>query len=335
MYTVLAIGFHDQEAPRHTNICKKLLSEGKKIIECHTQKKGYFAKLKDLRQQFLRHKDEADALMVTFPGHYLVPAIRLWTRKPIIFDAFISLHDTNVFDRQKVSPWSPRAWWLYCIDWLACHLANDVLIDTEAHRQYFISHFRLNPKKITVVYLGTRDDFFNTRNAQRATRNDKKEFSILFYGTYIPLQGIEHIIDAAEILKDRPDIQFTLIGTGQTFASIKAMANRKQLRNIKFQSRVPYTLLPDLIAKADLCLGIFGTTNKTMRVIPHKVYDAVACGTPVLTADTPAIAERFADEPLVHLCKAGDGRVIADAIEDILLKDPPYSLLPTPDSQTP
>ncbi len=312
MNTVLAIGFHDQEAPRHWNICKKLRSEGKEVIECHTKKKGFFAKIKDLKRQYRMHEAKADIVMVPFPGHYLMPIIRLWTRKPIIFDAFISLHDTNVYDRKKVSPWSPRAWWLYCIDWLACHLANEVLIDTEAQRQYFISHFHLNPKKITVVYVGTRDDLFNTRNTPHSKQN--KVFQVLFYGTYIPLQGIKHIIDAAEILQKQNNIQFTLVGSGQTFPEIKAIANRKQLRNINFQSRVPYTLLPELIAKADLCLGIFGTTNKAMRVIPHKVYDAVACGTPVLTADTPAIAEKFADDPLVHLCKTGSGEAIAKAI---------------------
>ncbi|MDO8648421.1 MAG: glycosyltransferase [Candidatus Peregrinibacteria bacterium] len=313
MNVILAFGYHNQQAPRHWNLKAMLEREGWEVRECHTSKKGVLRKYVDLWRKFRRMKKDARSVLVTFPGHYLVPLAWLLTRFPrktLIFDAFISAYDTLVLDRKKFAKWNPAAWAAYAIDFLSCHLADEVLIDTEEHRKYFIRKFRLNPKSIYVVYLGTREDLFTP--AKHRAKNPK--FEILFYGTYIPLQGIEHIIEAAKILADHPDIHFTLIGTGQTHANMRALAHKYALTNITFRDRVAFESLPDLIRASDLCLGIFGTSDKAKRVIPHKVYDAVACSVPVLTADTPAIHEKFTDGKEVILCRAGDPEDMAKKI---------------------
>ena len=143
-------------------------------------------------------------------------------------------------------------------------------------------------------------------------------FEVLFYGTYIPLQGIDFIIDAAAQLQEsHPAIHFTLIGSGQTRKRIERKIKKMNVTNVTLMDPVPYEHLPDCIRAADLCLGIFGTSNKAQRVIPHKVYDAVACGIPVLTGNTPGIREKFADHPLVTLCTVGNSADIAENIARI------------------
>ena len=97
-----------------------------------------------------------------------------------------------------------------------------------------------------------------------------------------------------------------------------ALARELHLRNVTFLPFVPLPQLPSLIHSADLCLGIFGTSEKARRVIPHKVLDAIACGVPVITADTPAIRERFANNPLVHLVPAGNAQELARRILNVL-----------------
>lgn len=69
--------------------------------------------------------------------------------------------------------------------------------------------------------------------------------------------------------------------------------------------------------KADIVLGIFGVTRKTQMVIPNKVYEGLAVGKPVITADTPAIRELLADRENVLLCEAGDPHGLADKIREL------------------
>lgn len=71
---------------------------------------------------------------------------------------------------------------------------------------------------------------------------------------------------------------------------------------------------------ADICLGIFGDTDKARRVVPHKVFEALAMGKPIITMDTPA-----ARELLVHdetsLLVSNNPTALATAILD-LARDP-------------
>ena len=328
---LLAFGYHDREAPRHWNGRRDLEQEGWEVRECHTNKNGLFAKYADLRKQFHIQKEGVSTVLVTFPGHYLMPLAWflchfsspiLWGRDipapqkiKLIFDAFISLSDSIVSDRHKVTWLNPYAWFLYLMDIFTCALADEIWIDTEAHRRFFIRRFFLNPKKIRTVYLKPRSDIFSPRT--HAPRPLGKPIDVLFYGTYIPLQGIEHILHAAKLLqKSAPHVHFTLVGSGQTYRSMRALADKLQLTHVAFHERIPFTELPDRIRKADLCLGIFAKGGKASRVIPHKVYDAISCGVPVLTADTPAIHEQFEDGKEVILCTAGDPEDIALKIEE-------------------
>jgi glycosyltransferase involved in cell wall biosynthesis len=64
-------------------------------------------------------------------------------------------------------------------------------------------------------------------------------------------------------------------------------------------------------------LGIFGTTEKAARVIPCKVYDALAVGRPVITADTPGARELLTDEANALLVPPGDPVALAAAISRI------------------
>ena len=65
---------------------------------------------------------------------------------------------------------------------------------------------------------------------------------------------------------------------------------------------------------ADVCLGVFGTSDKAARVVPNKVYDALAAGRPLVTADSPAARELLGDGRDALLVPAGDGGALAAAL---------------------
>ncbi len=321
MATILAFGFHDRKSPRHSTVCEELTKNGGTVIECHTEARGFFAKCADLRKKFSKamsaeNPDSPLTVLVPFPGHFLMPLAWLLTRRPrrrLIFDAFISLYDTDISDRRRCSPWHPWAWVLWMSDWLSMYLADEVLIDTEEHRKFLIKTFHLQPEHMKVIYLQARKDlFYPARNPRPETRS---RFEVFFYGTMIPLQGVDYILDAAKILEERnAPVHFTLVGSEK----IRHMVEGIGLKNVTSRGFVPMEQLPEMIRASDLCLGIFGTSGKAQRVIPHKVVDAVACGVPVLMGDTPAMRERYADHPLVHLVPTGNAQAIADEIMEAL-----------------
>ena len=323
---ILFFGYYAKESPRTYTVRKEYEKKGREIMECHTQKKGFFPKCMDLRKQFRLHKKEVDEVVVLFPGHHLIPLAWLLTRFPrkkLTFDVFISVYDTLVIDRKKVSPLNPLAWFYYIIDFFSCHLADEILIDTQTHREFFIKKFKLSPKKMKVVYLQARDDIFypsrqqSTFNIQQSTVDRK--VNIFFYGSYIPLQGIDVILKAAKIIQNSGSpIQFTLLGGGQTKEEMMKLTEKLDLKNVTFKDFAPIEELPKYINEADLCLGIFGTSAKAQRVIPHKVLDYRACGKKVITERSPAILERYGNDHDVILCEAGDAEDLAKKIDDCL-----------------
>ena len=315
---IVFFGYHNLHGARAITLQKHYEEQGYTVLQCHTNKKGVIGKFADLRKKYLHKKDDCDAVVVMFAGHYLMPLAWWLTRKPrktLIFDAFISVYDTLVNDRKLLSKWNPKAWVCYAADMLSTHLADEVLLDTKTHRDYFVEAFHLPKNKVKHVYLDAVSDLFFPK---KSSKKKSKQFDVFFYGNFIPLQGVDVIIKAASLLqREDPSIQFTLVGSGQTFEENKRYAEKLGVHNVSFPGRLPYEKLPDRIRQADLCLGIFGTSDKASRVIPHKVYDYLACGMPVITMDSPGIRERFSDGKEVTLCERGNPTDLARKIQEL------------------
>ena len=100
---------------------------------------------------------------------------------------------------------------------------------------------------------------------------------------------------------------------------MRALAQQLGVHSMQFVGRRPYDELPEWMARSDVCLGIFGTSPKARRVIPNKVFDALACERAVITGDTPAVRELLCPGDDVWVCPPGDPEALADAI--VTLRD--------------
>ena len=257
-----------------------------------------------------------DAVLVTYMGHLdvlvLWPFAKLRGAR-IVWDAFLSLYDTIVEDRKLIGAGHPAAWAIRAFENLSCAAADIVVLDTKAHADYFRSKYKLPESKVNSVWVGAETEMF--RNASHVQGGaDADEFNVLFYGQYIPLHGIEHIVDAARRIND-PAIKWTIIGRGQEREKIDALLAQHELSSVKLIDWVDYAELPGMIASADLCLGIFGDSDKAARVIPNKVFQILASGKPLVTADTPGIREILSDRmPGVWLVPPASGAALAEAV---------------------
>jgi glycosyltransferase involved in cell wall biosynthesis len=138
-------------------------------------------------------------------------------------------------------------------------------------------------------------------------------FTVLFVGKLIPLHGLETVLAAARAV---PELHVRLVGSGQLEELV-----RDRPENVDWVPWVDYERLPQELHRAGCALGIFGTSDKAQRVIPNKAFQALACGTPLLTADTPASRELLVDGESALLVPPGDDEALAAALRR-LTSDP-------------
>lgn len=266
--------------------------------------------------QYLRCGEHA-VVVVGYPGYLdivLARLLNLYSRRLLVLVSFISLYDTVVLDRKRVGEGTLRARLLYAIDRLAFRCADWVLVDTEALASYYAELFNLSRDTFRKSMVGNVFDRFEPT---AWVRRDDAVLRVLFFGTYVPLHGAEYIVEAAEALRSAP-VEFKLIGSGQDYEGVRRRARESGLQRVCFvEEWYSVEQLAEAMRQADVCLGIFGATDKAARVIPYKVFGALALARPVITRDSPAIRELLTDGESALLCPAGDGQALAASIEQL------------------
>ncbi len=316
--------------PRNTNIIEGLRLNGCEVIECHyplwkREEKGkkpgplslLLFPLRILRayrvliSEFLRAGDY-DCIIVGYTGNIDVFLARLLNRKkrPLVLDAFISLYDTMVNDRRWFREGSLMARGLRWLDYRSCHISDLVLLDTEAHIRYFSKEFGLPEEKFLPLPPGAERGLLEGKGGE-----ERHGFKVIYFGTFLPLHGVEVMVRAAKLVEEE-GVHFLLIGKGEGLPGVKELCSSVGCRNIDIIDRwVEPEDLSRMVRSSQVVLGLFGTTEKAGRVIPLKVYGAMALGKAIVTADTPAARELLKDGYNALLVPGGDPEALAGAIK--------------------
>ena len=285
---------------------------GIEVLDCSSTMRGPL-RYADGFRKFLFAAGKSDVVLIGFLGHFIMPFAKLVTRKKIIFDAFVSVYQTMASDRGVFKPGSLAARLAGYIDKKACLLADAVLLDTDSHIDYYCRRYGLGRDKFAKVPASADDKVMKPM----AGREDGS-FIVHFHGEFQPLHGAKYIISAAAML---PDVKFRITGKGKTLAKCLDLAKARNLGNVEFLEPVSYEKLARRMAQADICLGIFGRTEKADMVIPNKVYEAMAMEKPVITARTAAAEELFRHGENVFFTEPADPAGLAAAIAE-LKEDP-------------
>lgn len=227
--------------------------------------------------RLLRRRD-LDMVYVPYPGYLVLFFARLFwwgKRHPQLYcDAFISLHDTLVNDRQLVSRGGVPAALIHWLERLGYRFADRVLLDTSANKTFMEACFGGDSKKWLPLPLFIDEQTFHFTPYQR---KEGEVYTVLFFGSFVPLHGIESIIAAADYLRDDPRFCFHIIGFGQTDGELAK--HIEDLPNTTWECQWKSSAeIYAAICAADICLGIFGGTSKAARVWPFKNYLAMAVG---------------------------------------------------------
>jgi glycosyltransferase involved in cell wall biosynthesis len=209
-----------------------------------------------------------------------VLAARRWCQRknvPLLFDPLISAYAKQVFERRKFAPGSAQAERLRRREAVQLGAADLLLLDTPVHADFFAKTFNIPPARIRLVPLGAEEPLF--RPMMHTPRPDAP-FEVLFFGSFITLHGVENIVRAA-CQYQGPPVRWRFLGEGPARTACEQIAAGHS--NVVFEGWTPYREIPEAISRSDLVLGVFATTPQADHTISNKVFQALACGRPVLT----------------------------------------------------
>lgn len=254
-----------------------------------------------------------DVIFIGFAPQLILPLFGLKMRKKtIVMDFFISVYDTMVCDRRKFRKNGPAAKLCHFLDRKCIGYANQVICDTNAHGDYFAEEFGVERSKIHTLYLEADTSIYYERTVTRPEALQDK-YIVLYFGSILPLQGVEVIMGAIERLKEHKDLYFYVIGP------MKDSIRKVESSNVEYIEWLPQEKLAEYIAMADLCLaGHFNRQiKKAKRTIPGKAYIYEAMNRKMILGDNKANRELFTEDDRHFFVKMGEEKALAEKILSI------------------
>lgn len=250
-----------------------------------------------------------DVIFFGFAPQLAAPFFLKYRHKEIIIDFFISVYDTLINDRKKFSAHNPVARICHWVDAYVIQQADIVITDTKADAEYFIREFHGDRDKFRTVYLeADRSIYYPRKQHKRADLADK--FVVLYFGSVLPLQGADLVLETIRRLKWERGIFFQVIGP------VRKKYRAPIQDNVEYIDWLEQEELAVYIANADLCLaGHFNKTiDKAKRTIPGKAYIYSAMEKPMVLGDNKANRERYHDSDKVYWTEMGSAKALAEVI---------------------
>lgn len=238
-----------------------------------------------------------DVVIVGYLGTLDVHLARLRFRCPVVLDQLVTMGGT-VRDRQldrsgkliKVLDW---------VDRRAVRSADLVIVDTAEQMELLPES---QSHKVMVVPVGAGNEWFTDHPGVAGGT-----LRVVFFGLYTPLQGATFIGEAIRRVPNASTVEFTMIGSGQDLEATRRIIGHDD--RVNWIDWVDVESLTLLVASHDVCLGIFGTTPKSQRVVPNKVYQGAAAGCAIITSNTPPQRRALGDAAMY--VEPGDSDALA------------------------
>jgi glycosyltransferase involved in cell wall biosynthesis len=148
---------------------------------------------------------------------------------------------------------------------------------------------RFPDKRVAVITNGVDVERFDEVDASdRVEVRDEfgvtDEFVVGYAGLHGLAQGLETVLEAAEILKEREDIVFVFVGSGPVKENMVQFQQRAGLTNVRFVDNQPTNRIPAILAAFDAVVIPLKRLNVFRGALPSKLFEAMASGTPVVVA---------------------------------------------------
>jgi len=143
---------------------------------------------------------------------------------------------------------------------------------------------------------------------------------VMYSGLLGIKHGLETVIDAAALLRDREDVVFFIRGEGPRRDALEQQAQDLGLENVRFGGERPIEEVPYLLARADVCVTTLLPDPYLEKIVSVKIFEYLACEKPVVGALRGEGARVLEASGGGIAIDPADARAMADAIRELLDK---------------
>lgn len=141
------------------------------------------------------------------------------------------------------------------------------------------------------------------------------KFVVGYVGTHGLAHGLEHVVSAAELLKENADVCFIFAGSGSERHKIEQLVQQKALQNIILIEKQPKENMSRLWSLCDVALVSLRDTPLFSAVIPSKIFEAMGMGVPILMSVPKGEATKIVSENNCGICVPPESsKAIAEAV---------------------
>jgi glycosyltransferase involved in cell wall biosynthesis len=180
------------------------------------------------------------------------------------------------------------------------------------------------PNKINVIYNWCDENVLTNDSSHGAgVARSAGRLSILFAGTMGTAQGLDSVLEAAQICQTTtPFVEFVFIGGGVEKAKLERMAEKMQLSNVKFLPRQPMQAMGRILSGADVLLVHLKDDPLFRITIPSKIQAYLASGKAILLGGRGDAAELVKRSGSGIVCEPDNPRSLADAVGELVCTTP-------------
>ncbi len=175
-------------------------------------------------------------------------------------------------------------------------------------------------KKVHLITNGVDTEFFKRENRSEVLRENigiKNKFAVVYAGIHGIAQGLEVVINAAEILKNYKDIQIVFIGEGPEKPMLKEMVKEKKLNNITFLPMQSKKDMPKIIASMDATVVPLKRLDLFKGALPSKMFEALSSELPIVLAVEGEAEELINNAGAGIVVEPENEKAIAKAVLDL------------------
>jgi colanic acid biosynthesis glycosyl transferase WcaI len=161
------------------------------------------------------------------------------------------------------------------------------------------------------------EQVFNTQDVEPASEISMGagSFNVMFAGNIGESQDFPAILAAADLLKDRPDIRWLIVGDGRLSRWVSDEIKVRELQEcVLMLGRYPVDRMPSFFKHADALLVSLKDSPIFAMTIPGKLQSYLAAGVPIVAMLNGEGAELVASSSSGLTCSAGDSRGLAAAV---------------------